>query len=79
MNTLWPILEAPSIEQSETHIIIFCENDIDCMLWAHSWDAPFSKLYSWEIKIPSPLLDNAVHQVYKDYGPDECTAAACSL
>ena len=64
------------IEQSRYHIMFSYKNYIDQMLCAHSRYILPAKPFLWLTKIPSPLPDNTVHKVYKEYDPDEGTATA---
>ena len=63
------------IEQSNTHIMISCQNYIDRMLRAHGWSGHKKQ----PAKDPSPLPENILKTIYKECGPDEGTADAYKL
>ena len=51
------------IEQSNTHIMISCQNYIDRMLRAHGWNNHKEK----PSKDPSPLPESCLKTIYKEY------------
>ena len=63
------------IKESNTHIMISCENYIDCMLCAHFLDMPKSK----PAKNSSPLPDTCLKIIFLECGPDEGIVYACKL
>ena len=63
------------IEQSNTHIMISCQNYIDRMLRAHGWNISKKKL-STNL---SPLPDACLKTIYNECGPDEGTVDAYKL
>ena len=68
------------IEQSSTHIMISCQNYIERMLRAHSWESAPTKPYDYsDGKSPTPLPPTAIHHVFTQSGPPEGTAAAYAL
>ena len=56
------------IEQSKTHIMISCENYIDQMVRAHSWEQLPNKTYDFIAKTPSPLLDKCLNEIFAEDG-----------
>ena len=63
------------IEQSNTHIMISCQNYIDRMLRAHGWNNHKKKL----LKNLSPLPGACLKTIYKECSPDEGTVDAFKL
>ena len=50
--------------------MISCENYINCMVQAHSWENLPNKPYNFATKTPSPLSDNYLDMIFKELGPD---------
>ena len=67
------------IKQSKTHIIISCENYVDRLLRAHSWNKIPNKPFNYATKAPSPLPNNTLDKIFTECGPDEGTPAAYKL
>ena len=59
--------------------MISCENYIDRMVRAHSWEQLPYKSYDFAAKTPSPLPDKWLNDMFKEDGPDENTPAAYKL
>ena len=63
------------IKESNTHIMILCQNYIDRMLQAHGWNNHKKK----PSKNYLPLPDLCLKNIYKECGPDEGTVDAYKL
>ena len=59
--------------------MISCENYIDRMVQAHSWEQLPNKSYDFAAKTLSPLPDKWFNDIFKEDGPDENTPAAYKL
>ena len=53
--------------------MISCENYIDRMVRAYSWENLSSKPFNFATKMPSPLPDNCLDKIFKESDPDEGT------
>ena len=51
-----------NIKKSNTHIIISCQNYIECILYVHAWNTPKNK----QTKDPSPLPDSCFKTIFQE-------------